>query len=148
MSAETDGKDELQAAWPGTRVRFDSLQVDKSEPGRVGVRVSLDWNRQRHEGEASGESGFVGELRASAMATVRTLGKVVGDDEAFSLVGVKEIHVFDHDIVAVLLNSPRLPERRLIGLAIVGDDRPRAAALAVLNATNRALGTLSGTGGS
>jgi hypothetical protein len=137
----------LDAASPTpseTRARFVSLEVQMEEPGRVLVHVTLELGGVHHIGEAGAEASPAGELRASAMATVHALEQVVGERALFSLIGIKEIHVFDHDVVAVLLYSPKLPDRRLIGLSIIIEDRQRSAALAVLNATNRAVGTLSG----
>ncbi|MEX2570276.1 MAG: hypothetical protein WD737_03155 [Gemmatimonadota bacterium] len=128
----------------GQRARFESIRVITPEPGRVSAEVVLEWNRERFTGKGEGETSVVGSLRASASAAMSALELALGGEGDFSLVGVKELHVFDHDLVAVLLLSQRLPERRLIGISVIGDDRHRAAALAVLNATNRAVGTLSG----
>jgi hypothetical protein len=130
-----------QAARAGQRVRFISLEFGSNEPGRVFARVTLEWDRRAHGGEAEGEANPAGELRVAALAAARALEQLV-DGATFSLVGVKELHVFDHDLVAVLLNSPQLPGRRLLGTSIISEDRRRSAVLAVLNATNRALGAL------
>jgi hypothetical protein len=145
LGLDTDVRAEVVGLLPataGTRARFESLQLAVEEPGRVTARVTLDWNGTRHVGEASAEASPAGELRASAAATIDTLEQVIGDSSVFSLIGIKELYVFDHHVVAVLLYSPRLPSRRLIGLSIISQDRQTSAVIAVLNATNRALGSL------
>lgn len=124
------------------RSRFDSLTISTPEPGRVAVRTVLEWNRQQYEGVSEEEANPAGELRACAIATIRAVEKFAAGRATFTLVGAKELHVFDHDLVAVLLNSPDLPDRRLIGTSIIVEDRRRAAAFAVLNATNRVVGSI------
>jgi hypothetical protein len=134
---------ESQPSHARRRVIFDSLRVAAPEPGRISARAMLVWNDAVYDGQGYGEANPAGELRASAIATIRALESVLRDEATFNLVGVKELRVFDHDFVAVLLNSPRFPDRRLIGISIIGEDRTRAAALAVLNATNRAVGSIT-----
>jgi hypothetical protein len=131
---------------PGTRARFISLDVHYRNSGQATATAVLEWNGDRHQGESAAEASPAGELRASAMATLGALEEVVGDTGVFNLIGVKELRVFDHDLVAVLLYSPRLPDRRMIGLSIITESRYRSAALAVLNATNRAVGSLGDPG--
>jgi hypothetical protein len=123
------------------RVRFETAEVRRGEePGRIVATVTLSVKQNRFEADAAGEHGPAGEARASATATLRALEKANPAGVAFSLVGVKELHVFDHDLIVVLVHSSQLPDRRLLGTAMVADNRHRAAALAVLNATNRAAG--------
>ena len=129
------------------RARFESISVTTPDPGSISTRVTLEWNRQRFAGEATGEASVAGEMRASASATISALQQVLGEEVSFALIGVKELRVFDHDLIAVLLRSPRFADRHLIGTSVITDDRRRAAALAVLNATNRAVGTLMDTEG-
>jgi hypothetical protein len=122
------------------RVRFGTLDVATPEAGRMRVTVSLDWRDETFSGEAEGETGPGSEMRVSATAAIRALESVVSPSASFHLIGVKELRVFDHDLVAVLLHSPQLPEHRLLGTAMISNDRRRAAVLAVLSATNRAMG--------
>lgn len=127
----------------GRRMRFAGLQMANPEPGRLSARVTLEWNEEYHEGQGYGEANPAGELRASALAAMRALERVLADEATFTLVGIKELYVFDHNFVAVLLHSPRFADRRMIGISIITEDRRRAAVLAVLNATNRAVGSLT-----
>jgi hypothetical protein len=123
------------------RARFESVEVRPTEPGRIRARVALEWQDERVVGEAEGESNPAGELRICAMATIRAVEKVAAGEVSFTLIGAKELHVFDHDLVAVLLHAPQLPASRLLGTSIIAEDRRRSAALAVLSATNRVVGS-------
>ena len=135
----------VEISGPGTRsrrARFETIEVTAPQPGQVRARVVLEWQRKRFEGVSEGENSIAGELRACATATVRAVEKVAEGKVTFTLIGAKEVHVFDHDLVAVLLQSPELPDYRLIGTSIIAEDRRRSAALAALSATNRAVGNL------
>lgn len=122
------------------RARFESVRVRPTGPGSVAARVVLEWHRREYVGEAEGESGPAGEIRAVCLATLRAVELAAGGEVLFSLVGAKELHVFDHDLVAVLVHCAQLPHQRLIGTSIITDNRTKSAALAVLSATNRTVG--------
>lgn len=122
------------------RARFESISVRPTGPGGVSARVVLEWQKQQYIGEAEGESSVAGDLRACCLATLRAVEKASGDEVSFNLVGAKELYVFDHNLVAVLVHCDQLPKHRLIGTSIIAEDRRRSAALAVLSATNRAVG--------
>lgn len=128
---------------PERRARFDSLEVERTRPGYLQAACSLSWENDRYEGAADEEASPIGELRASANATLAAVERLTQGELSFSLVGVKEVHVFDHDFVVVLLNSPDHADHRLIGASMVRGDRPRAASLAVLSATNRVVGNIT-----
>jgi hypothetical protein len=121
------------------RARFDSITVDYPARDRVMARVDLDWAGNRCVGTAEGLMNAASELKVCASATLRAIEKVVGEQATFNVIGVKEVPVFDHMLVVVLVQSPQLDDR-LLGLAIITEDRRRAAALATLNATNRVIG--------
>lgn len=122
------------------RVRYREAILTRPRVGIAAVRVTLDWQGNTYDGMAEGEGGLPLELRVSARAALRALESVLGDRIRFELLGVKSIRIFDHDFVAVLLRSPDVPDRRLIGAALASADLPSATARAVLNATNRLLG--------
>ncbi|HUE95982.1 MAG TPA: hypothetical protein VMN39_04955 [Longimicrobiaceae bacterium] len=152
VRAETGAEPEVEIefAAPSTRakrVRFDSIEVSQPQPGVVKAVAKLSWQREHYVAEAEGEASAVGELRACAAATMRAVERFAGGKVSFSLIGVKEFHVFDHDLVAVLLHAAELPDYRMIGTSIITEDRNRAAALAVLSATNRAVGNFLEAGG-
>lgn len=146
--SEPEVKIEITGPSPRTkRARFESIEVSYPQPGTVKAVAKLGWQREIFTGEAEGEASAAGELRACASATARAIEQFAGGSVSFTLVGAKEVHVFDHDLVAVLLHAVELPEHRLIGTSIISVDRKRAAALAVLNATNRAVGNFVDSGG-
>jgi hypothetical protein len=118
------------------RVRFVGIDLLRPRPGAVRARVELEWADRVSVGEEDGETGQAGELRACAGATLRAIEEILGVAR-FSLVGVRATRIFDADLVAVAVTG--LEERKLIGACLVTDGFPRAAALAILNATNRKL---------
>ena len=129
----------VHAPEPRRRVRFVSIQLEQPRIGRVIARVELEWAGRTHLGEYEGESGFALELRAAAAATLVALEEVMGGRVKFQLVGIKPFRAFDADVVVALLRSD-VDGKSLIGAALAADAPFRAAAVAVLNATNRVLG--------
>lgn len=125
------------------RARFESVTVRSTGPGTVRARVVLDWKNRQFVGEADGEASQAGEMRTCCLATLRAIEEAAGNEVSFSLVGAKELYVFDHNLIAVLVHSPQLRGQRLIGTSIIAEDRQKSAALAVLSATNRAFGNFS-----
>lgn len=119
------------------RARFLSLQVKPTAPGSVRATTVLEWHGEHFEGNADDETSRAGEIRACVNATIQAVERFIGDKVKFTLIGAKEVHVFDHDLIAVLVHSDQHPDRRLIGTSLIVNDRQRSAALAVLNATNR-----------
>jgi len=126
------------------RSRFESLTVTRSGPGQISATVVLEWNGRQREGIAEGEFNAASELRVSATAALRAVGAILDDAAPFMLVGVKELQVFDHNMVVVLVSRPDSRDQRLIGTSIIAGDRREAAVLAVLNATNRVVGRFVG----
>lgn len=145
VSEETGAEPEVEVDFSAAgsrakRARFESIAVSQPQAGVIRAIATLEWQRQKVTGESEGEPSLAGELRACAIATMRAVEKVAEDKVSFTLIGAKEVHVFDHDLVAVLIQSPELPDHRMIGTSIISEDRRRSAALAVLSATNRAIG--------
>lgn len=138
------GEAELVVAFPAAqeqrrRVRFVSARMEPPRVGRARSRVELEWAGQVHSGEREGESGPAPELRLTALATLAALDRVLDGRVQFQLVGIKPLRAFDADVVVALLRSD-VDGKSLIGAALASDDPNRAAAVAVLNATNRLLG--------
>jgi hypothetical protein len=129
----------VTAPEPRRRVRFVSAKVEAPRIGRVTARVELEWAGHVHVGEYEGESGYALELRSASVATLAALEAVTGGHVRFQLVGIKPFRAFDADVVVALLRSDA-DGKSLIGAALTSDDPYRAAAVAVLNATNRVLG--------
>lgn len=131
-------------ARPERRSRFEALSVTRSGPGQISAKVVLEWSRRQWEGVAEGEFNAASELRVSAAAALRAVAAILDDAVSFTLLGVKELRVFDHNMVVVLVSLPDSRDQRLIGTSIIAGDRREAAVLAVLNATNRIVGRFVG----
>ena len=127
-------------AEPRRRVRFVSARLSTPRAGRARAEVELEWAGQSFREEMEGESGSAVELRLAALATLRALEGILGGQMQFELVGIKGTRAFDADVVVALLRSEQAAGRSLVGAALATDNLHRSAALAVLNATNRALG--------
>ncbi len=121
MSTETRG-----------RLRFKDFSIERLSSGQCQARVVLAW-----PGEATGLSSQAGQLRWAAQACLSALATAF-PEVAFDLVGLKAVRAFDATVViASLATQGRLDGPRVVGSALVQDQVPRGAALAVLNATNR-----------
>ncbi|HSR15387.1 MAG TPA: hypothetical protein VLL51_06520 [Gemmatimonadales bacterium] len=80
-----------------------------------------------------------GELRCAVQACLQALAQGV-PDAAFEILGVKSIRAFDANVVIVSLATRGLPgDPRLVGSYLAGENLPRGAALATLNAVNRVI---------
>lgn len=126
------------------RLRFAEFVLDRLPSGRCRARVGLTWrDSEAYYGENEGLSSQAGELRCAALACVEALGQAVAQSGlGFELVGVKAVRAFDATVVIVSLATTggEGSGQRMVGSVLTESDPARAAALAVLNATNRILG--------
>src|SRR3954466_5979693 len=124
------------------RLRFAEFTLDRLPNGRCRARVGLTWrDSEQFTGEGEGLASQAGELRCSAQACVIALGQAVQGGLTFELLGVKAVRAFDATVVIVSLAVHGEGNgQRVVGSYLTDNDTPRAAALAVLNATNRILG--------
>jgi hypothetical protein len=124
------------------RLRFAEFTLDRLPNGRCRARVGLTWREsEQFTGEGEGLASQSGELRCSAHACVVALGQAVQGGLTFELLGVKAVRAFDATVVIVSLAvQGDAGGSRVVGSYLTDNDTPRAAALAVLNATNRILG--------
>lgn len=127
------------------RVRWIGVEVKHPRVGWMTAEVELEWAGKTYRGKAEGEGGLASELRVCGLASARALEAIIGGALTLSLVGIKSIRIFDHDLVSALLHSPQAPDRHLVGVSLVTDGVHRSASLAVLNATNRLLGNYLST---
>ena len=129
---------------PPDRLRFAEFVLDRLPTGRCKARVVLTWQGEEHfEGVSEGLSSQAGELRCSAQACVTALTEAVEGKIKFDLLGVKAVRAFDATVVIVSLATHGAEiRRRIVGSVLTEDDVSRAAALAVMNATNRLMGNL------
>jgi hypothetical protein len=130
---------------PARRARFVGLEISRPAPGETAAEVTLEWEGQLYVGQAEGEASAPGEMRTCGNATLRALEEVISGSARFTLLGIKATRIFDTDLVAVLLTPEDARDQGLIGASLVTDEVHRAAALAVLNATNRYLGNFLNT---
>jgi hypothetical protein len=123
------------------RLRFAEFVLDRLPNGRCRAKVGLTWrDSEAFTGESEGLASQAGELRCAAQACVNALGQAVQGGMTFELLGVKAVRAFDATVVIVSLSTNAEGDQRVVGSVLTEDDPARAAALAVLNATNRILG--------
>ena len=126
------------------RVRLVALRAHRAPSGQCRAEVELERSDgARVVGSREGHAIALGDLRIVAEATLEALHRVASTGHRFELLGVKTVRAFDETVVLaqVAVVAGRGPTR-LVGAAMGDDDPPRAAVLAVLNATNRVLGHL------
>ena len=124
------------------RLRFAEFVLDRLPNGRCRAKVGLTWrDSEAFVGECEGLASQAGELRCAAQACVIALSQAVQGGMSFELVGVKAVRAFDATVVIVSLSTnAEGTDQRVVGSVLTEDEAARAAALAVLNATNRLLG--------
>lgn len=124
------------------RLRFAEFHLDRLPSGRCSASVLLTGpTGARYAGSADGLSSQAGELRCAAQACISALTQSVQGELSFECLGVKAIRAFDATVVIVsLATRGEDAPKRVVGSVLTEDDPTRAAALAVLNATNRLLG--------
>jgi hypothetical protein len=124
------------------RLRFAEFVLDRLANGRCRAKVGLTWrDSEAFTGESEGLASQAGELRCAAQACVHALAQAVPEGVVFELLGVKAVRAFDATVVIVSLSTNgEGSDQRVVGSVLTELDPARAAALAVLKATNRILG--------
>jgi hypothetical protein len=126
-----------------SRILFLGHQVETQRSQRVRMVVSVEWQGQHFQGEASGPDVARGRLDAIAHATlgaVQSAMTATEDTPDFTLTldGVKILNAFDRDYVLVSVHA--LSGRQvthLSGTAQVDDTPDKAVIMASLQATDR-----------
>lgn len=123
------------------RLRFTEFSLDRLQSGRCRSDVLLTHEGKDYRGSSTGLASQAGEMRCAAEATLEALEKATEGKLTLEIVGVKSVKVFDSMVVIVSISvrGEGAPPR-VVGSCLTEGDVPRAAALAVLNATNRILG--------
>lgn len=128
------------------RLRFVDFQFQRTTDGRCSAEVELEWvDGVRVRGGASGQSSQTVDLRVAAEAALRALERFSDETLAFELVGVKAVRAFDANVIIVSVANHGTGPKRLLGSCLVETDPVRGAVVAVLNATNRAVGNFIAT---
>jgi hypothetical protein len=123
------------------RIRFKDFVLQELPNTQCLARVVLE-RRTGDEfvGHAEGENSPQGQLRSAAQATAQALEAATHGQVALTVLSVKALETLETILVVVSLSS-HLDHRseRLVGSVLTKERAARAAALAVLNATNRLL---------
>ena len=126
---------------PPRRVKFVRASLELLAPNHCLAKVELEGDQERSfVGTATGGSPDQEGLKTSARAAVDALMQAVGEKHLLEVHNVELFDAFGHSAVLVHL-AARVQDRTqaLLGFCVLGGDPTRAAALAVLNATNRVL---------
>lgn len=122
------------------RLQFASADLERLPGSKLRISVALSDGGRRHEGQAEGVGGRQVELRLAVQAALDAVGAALDRPGFIRLVGLKQVHAFDADLVLVAVRTEDEPGRRLVGAVPVDEDPCRAAALATLDAVNRVAG--------
>jgi hypothetical protein len=116
-------------------VRFVLTRLETLSPDKCAAHVELQGASSMYVGHAEAGCRDAEGLKAAALATagaLQDLGHTVTLEDVALITALGEAAV----VVRVVAEQEG-ERRRLVGLSLAGDDPMRAAALAVLNATNR-----------
>ena len=124
------------------RVRLIDVHVRRSPSGQCRVEVVLEApSGERVSAVREALSSEAADVRLGADATVAALNTVPESAMRFELAGTKTVRAFDQLVVLVLVGVSNAGPARLLGVATNEGEICRAAAISVLNATNRARGS-------
>jgi hypothetical protein len=125
------------------RIKFRDFVLEELPNTQCSARVVLA-RRPGEEfvGQAEGENSPQGQLRSAAEATARALEAATHGQVGLTVLTVKALKKLETILVIVSLSGhiDHLSERS-VGSVLTKERPARAAALAVLDATNRLLGT-------
>ncbi len=123
------------------RLVFSGFEFKHFPNGMCRAEVVLERRGgDEYRGVSQGSGSTIGAMRTAAKASVAALELAVPSGPKFELLGVKATGAFDSTIVIVSV-AAHTPDGliRLVGSFVSDESRARAAAIAVLNATNRYL---------
>lgn len=123
------------------RLIFSDFIFNRFPDGRCRAQVELTRRSgENFVGTREGRGTEIMALRCAAQASVDAIQQVVESGRSFELLGVKSVHAFDTVIVIVSVGVHEGDgRRRFVGTYVADQGIERAAAVAVLNATNRYL---------
>ncbi len=130
--------DAVAPAGPVRALYFDGVEVRGSRQRGVTVRITLRRGSEVFHGEAEGLDGARSRLELAARATLAAIVDSERGVRTLVLEGVKELEAFESRFAMVGVTVQWGRERVLLaGTCEVKDSAETAAALAVLDATNR-----------
>ena len=118
-------------------VVFRGISIRPADKLKVAISVTLEVNGEERVGHEEVADAEKSRIQGAARATVAALDYAVGDG-AVELEGAKIVEAFD--LAFVMVGVQVLDGRHkllLVGTCEIRDSAPQAAALAVLDATNR-----------
>ena len=125
------------------RFLFVTHRVETERGHRVRIAVTVDWEGEQYEGEATGADLLRARLETTAVATLAAIGKaivaLIGEGEvALSVDGVKIVDAFDGHFILVAIHAIHGRSiTALAGAAAVEDTADRAVILGTLQAADR-----------
>lgn len=120
------------------RVVFRKLRVLQEEPLKCTAYVELELGDVIFEGSHRDTDTPRARVYSSARAVIEALEYLVEKEMAFYLAGLESLHVFQQDVLVVLIEGrQQRDQRRMLGTAVVNEDPQEAAVRAVLDAVNR-----------
>jgi len=123
----------------GPRLQFLGVDLERLPTSGIRIAVRVADGEEEFRGESEGVGTRLVELRLAAEATLEAAGRAIDRPDSLRLVGLKEIHAFDSDLVLVGVRDEDGPVRRLVGAVPVTEDSCSAAVRATLDAVNRVL---------
>lgn len=124
------------------RLSFEDFELSRFPNGMSRVSVRMEWTRGRSfSGESDGNQTLEGEVRAAAQAALSAAEGATNGEIDLELRGAKAMKVFDSWVVVVMVKAwaEGGPLKLLGAYPCPGEDTPRGAVMAVLDATNRLL---------
>ncbi len=126
---------------PGRRLKFVSLKLERVSANICRAQITLERERGREiVCVCSGTASELGMLHSAASATAAALCEATdAGPDAFQIIDVEKVTVFGKAAVAVGIAVRSKSGRiNLVGFVLMNPKKPvQAAALAVLNGTNR-----------
>ena len=129
-----------------SRILLLGHQVETERGRRVRVAVTVEWEGNKHTGEALGTDLPRSRLETVARATLAAIEETVSAQEqggskagvTLALDGVKEMEAFDRSYILVGVNAIHKRDvATLAGASLIEGTPERAAILATLQATHR-----------
>jgi hypothetical protein len=125
-----------------SRFRFSGFTFETSDAGGCAATVTLERPPGKTFKGAATEGPTGSRLRCAATATLAALETAVARAVAFELLGIKAIRAFDTTVIIVAISAKQDRKvQRLVGSCLSVVSPEHSAAIAVLNATNRFLGS-------
>lgn len=126
-----------------SRVRLIGAEGGKTPDGHWAARITLEMAGERHAVINPCGSDTPGQLKGGAVGALAALRKAVPDAPPLEIKDVSTFEAFNAvGVIVALLVTEMGRQGTLVGVCpSMGDNPIRAGAVAVLNATNRRLGT-------